>query len=170
MSRCLSMTTYQRLGAISLMLLCIGGCRSTGSTPSAADPQAAGSTEVGGPPGDEIQRMLIAGLRKPIADHCHKNKQAMIDSVKDLRFVPNKRVLMKGLNGGIYFEIDGTLYWPYRSKAEGHDPSAGEPFGVSMTNDPRINQDDREAKWEFTGFGPWERLIGIWINGDCEEL
>jgi hypothetical protein len=170
MSRCLSMTTYQRLSAISLMLLCIGGCRSTGSAPSAVDPQAAGSTEVGGPPGDEIQRELIAGLPKQIADHCHKNKQAMIDSVKDLRFVPNKRVLMNTVNGGYkVIEIDGTLYWPYRSKAEGHDPSAGEPFGVTMTNDPTVN-DDREAKYEFLAAGPWENLLGFTIRVDCEEF
>jgi hypothetical protein len=113
--------------------------------------------------------MLIAGLPKQIADHCHKNKQAMIDSVKYLRFVPNKRVLKKGLGGDIYFEIDGTLYWPYRSKEEGHDPSAGEPFGVSMANDPTM-KDDREAKYVFTGFGPWGTLLGVWINGECEEF
>jgi hypothetical protein len=161
---------YQRLCAIALMLLCLGGCRSKGSTASGAGAEAAGSTEVGGPPDDEIQRELIAGLPKQIADHCHKNKQAMIDSVKDLRFVPSKRVLMNTLNGGYkVIEIDGTLYWPYRSKAEGHDPSAGEPFGVTMDNDPTIH-DDREAKYEFLAFGPWENLLGFTINGDCEEF
>jgi hypothetical protein len=73
----------------------------------------------------------------------------MIDSVKDLRFVPNKRLLVNTLNGGYkVIEIDGTLYWPYRSKAEGHDPTAGEPFGVTMANDPTMN-DDHEAKYEF---------------------
>jgi hypothetical protein len=146
----------RRLRAISVALVFVAGCHSSGSSGS------------DGPSEDEVTQDLIAGLPHYINKHCTVDKANMLASVKDVRYTIQKQDLLNTINGKYQvIRLDGTLYWSYANKAAGHDPSAGTQLNILMTNDPTTNP-DRTDKWEFLTFGPWSEILQFGNGKNCE--
>jgi hypothetical protein len=120
-----------------------------------------------GPSESEIQSDLITNLPKYISTYCHKDKAAMLNSVSSIRYKVKKREVSNTVDGYPLIQITGTLYWSYKSKESGEDPSAGEELTVIMTKNSHINQNHTD-KWDFLAMGPWSYMLMFEQDRNCE--
>lgn len=145
--------------AIPLLFLCLAGCQSHG--PAAANSiSLSNSSSIVGPSEDDIEKDFIKNLPPYISEHCKGNKQVLLDSLKSIKYKIRSNQLINDFKTEQIVRIYGTLYWPFRDKALGIDPSTGSRLVVDMTNKDAADP-DRTIKWDFLAFGPYSEVLSF---------
>jgi hypothetical protein len=93
-----------------------------------------------------------------INQHCKGDKQALLDSLKSIKYQLRTTELVNDFHTFQVVRSYGNLYWGLYDKAAGVDPSVGSRLVVIMTNEGAADP-DRTIKWKFNGFGPYSDLL-----------
>ena len=142
--------------ATLLLSLCLAGCKA--HAPAADSTSPANASSAVGPSQDDIQKSLIKELPPYISEHCKGNKQALLDSVPSIKYKLRTNELVNDFHTYQVVRSYGTLYWAFKDKALGVDPSIGSRQVVMMSNEGAADP-DRTIKWAFLGFGPYSEML-----------